>query len=75
MDKIDSIFWLTLVGCAAGVISAVSGLAQVAIQWWTLKEIGDLDKTRNDWWERLEDGENYKGVMRWLRFAMGKSSK
>lgn len=75
MDTLQAVFILTLVGAVTGAISALAGLAQVAIQWWTLKEIGDLDKTRSDWWEKLEDGENYRGVMRWLRFALGRSSK
>ena len=75
MDTLQAVFWLTLVGCAAGVISALSGLAQVAIQWWTLREIGDLDKTRTDWWERMEDSDGYKSVVRWLRFNLCRSNK
>ena len=75
MDTLQAVFILTLVGAITGAISALAGLAQVAIQWWTLREIGDLDKTRNDWWEKMEDSENYKSVARWLRFAMGRSNK
>lgn len=63
-----AIFILTLVGTLAGVVQAV-------LQWWMLRELGDLDKTRTDWWEKMEDGDAYKGVMRWLRFNMGRSNK
>jgi len=57
------------------VVGAITGIIQAVLQWYMVKELGDLDGTRKDWWEVMEDSERYKGVMRWLRFASGKSNK
>jgi hypothetical protein len=64
--------WVAII---TGAVGAVANIVQTLLQMWMLRELGDLDKDRRDWWERLEDSEQYKGVTRWLRFALGRPGK
>jgi hypothetical protein len=51
VSTIESIaLWLTL---ALGAIGAVANIAQVVIAWFTLREVGDMDHDRKDWFEKL----------------------
>jgi hypothetical protein len=37
----------------AQVISAVAETLSLFIAWYMLRELGDLDKDRDDWWEKM----------------------
>ena len=65
---LTAVFVLTIVGTFAQLI-------QTLLTWYMVRELGSLDHDRTDWWEKLEDSESYKGVIRWLRFASGRSNK
>jgi len=42
---------LLIVTAIAAVFAAIFNGAQLLLQWYTLQEIGDLDKDRKDWFE------------------------
>ena len=50
------------------IVNTLAGLGQLVLTWYMMRELGDLDKNRNDWWERLEDRWE---VARKLRQAVG----
>lgn len=73
MTELERIgLWVAII---TGAVGAFANIVQTLLQMWMLRELGDLDKNRTDWWERMEDSDAYQGVARWLRFALGRSSK
>ena len=43
---------LAVIVAVSAVIATVTNLAQLFVAWITLKEIGDLDKDKKDWFEK-----------------------
>ena len=52
-----------VVSAVAGVFAALFNFGQFLLQWYTLQEIGDLDKDRKDWFEKTP----------WRHYDNGKS--
>ena len=53
---------LVIVLAIATIISTITDILQVGISWFTLREVGDLDGDRNDWfegkgWRKYDEGE------------------
>ena len=44
----DLILFLLIVGTIANV-------GQLVLTWFLMREMGEIDHNRSDWWERLED--------------------
>jgi hypothetical protein len=42
--------WVAIV---SGVMGTIFNGIQVLLQWFTLREVGDLDHDRTDWWEKM----------------------
>jgi hypothetical protein len=42
--------WFAII---TGIIGAIANIVQVVIQWFTLREVGDLDHDKKDWFEKL----------------------
>ena len=40
--------WAVIV---ATIVAAITGILQVVIMWFQLRELGDLDRDRKDWFE------------------------
>jgi hypothetical protein len=57
------------------VVSTLANVVQVALAWFTLKEVGDLDTRREDWWEKLEDrwsaARRLRGAVSYMRGKAG----
>ena len=43
---------LVIILAIATILSTIADVIQVAIAWFTLREVGDLDKDRTDWFEQ-----------------------
>ena len=50
---------LLIITAIATILAAIFNGAQLLLQWYTLQEIGDLDKDRKDWFEK-EPWRHYK---------------
>lgn len=45
--------WLIWVVAIASIIAALAQVVGTFLQWFMLRELGDVDGDRTDWWERL----------------------
>jgi len=50
--------WFAVV---TGVIGAIANVIQVVLQWFILRETGDMDHDEADWWEKLPWRRYYRG--------------
>ena len=64
--------WVVLVML---VVSTLANVAQVWLTWFMMRELGDIDKNRSDWWERLEDrweaARRLRGAVDYMRGKPG----
>ena len=53
------------------VIGTVANVGQLVLTWFMMRELGDIDKNRTDWWELLEDrweaASRLRGVVNYMR--------
>ena len=65
---VEAILILALIGTAANV-------GQLVLTWFMMRELGDIDKNRTDWWETLEDrwsaARRLKGTVNYMRGRPG----
>ena len=61
---------IAIVVAIATVLALVIQALQLAIAWYTLQEVGDLDLNKSDWWEHrpwrkytLDSGEEIKSKL------------
>ena len=61
---------LAIIVAVATIATAIVSVLQLAIAWYTLQEVGDLDLNKSDWWEHrpwrkytLDSGEEIKSKL------------
>ena len=48
-----TIEFLALLVAGSTILATLVNILQLAVAWWTLKELGSMDGDATDWWERL----------------------
>ena len=61
---------LAIIVAVATIATAIVSVLQLAIAWYTLQEVGDLDLNKTDWWEHrpwrkiaIDGGEEAKSKL------------
>ncbi len=44
--------WLVWVVAVASIIAAIAQVVGTWLQWFMLRELGDMDGDKDDWWEK-----------------------
>ena len=67
---------MTELAVALLIVNTLTGLGQLVLTWYMMRELGDLDKNRSDWWEKLEDkweaARRLRGATQYLRGRSGR---
>ena len=37
------------------IVGTIANVGQLVLTWFLMREMGEIDHNRSDWWERLED--------------------
>ena len=53
------------------VVTTIANVGQLLLTWFMMRELGDIDKNRSDWWELLEDrweaASRLRGAVNYMR--------
>ena len=56
-------------------VGTVANVGQLVLTWFMMRELGDIDKNRTDWWEMLEDrwsaARRLRGAVMYMRGKAG----